>query len=66
MPEPELRRIPPVGLGSGKLGTPWERMHSENGSNWPKLEAALSEGLDEPHAVSATTHMAAATDVYPR
>jgi hypothetical protein len=29
-----ILKPPPPDAGSGKLGTPWERMHSENFSPW--------------------------------
>jgi hypothetical protein len=46
---------PPLEPGSGKFGTPWDRMQSANliPADWP-LEFDALPGLDdEPHAASA-------------
>ena len=59
---------PPFGVGSGKLGTPCERMQREKFSAccwswvWLKLEPELPEGLEplgerEPHAAITVTAM---------
>jgi len=63
-PDPGLNwKPPPPGFGSGKLGTPWERMQS---AKWiPAASAPAADpafGLfDELHAPSATPHTATAT-----
>lgn len=41
---------PPVGLGSGNLGTPCARMHCASRSRGPPVACAASELPDDPHA----------------
>ncbi len=61
----KLPGISPWALGSGKFGTPCERMQSENSmpSNrgFEALPDALGREFDEPHAVIANRHTHAAT-----
>ena len=55
---------PVMGLGSGKFGTPCERMHPETFSSELEREepadAAPTDWPDEPQAAIAITHMTAA------
>ena len=63
IPEPELIWIPPPGPGSGKFGTPWERMQSENlipAASPCELEPVL-DFPEDPHAVSSTAQLTAAS-----
>jgi hypothetical protein len=59
--------MPPPPLGSGKAGTPWARMHSENARKLPLWPADWPEPLPEvPQAVMARAQpMIAATDHAP-
>ena len=73
-----LKLTPPLALGSGKPGTPWERMQREKlspawaASLWLELEPELPERLAllrdaEPHAeITAVASTAAATDASDR
>jgi hypothetical protein len=60
IPELELIWIPPPALGSGKFGTPCERMQSANliGAEPP---LALEELAEDPHALSASAQPTAAS-----
>ena len=60
--EPEAAARP---VGSGKFGTPWERMQRANASAlalvgglapWDGRRAPRSSGRDEPHAASEDGH----------
>src|SRR5215469_8275747 len=48
--------IPPLPVGSGKLGTPWLRMHLEKGRNVVVLAEAVEMWPDEPQPAIATMH----------
>jgi hypothetical protein len=70
IPMPTVMWMPPPLLGSGKFGTPCDRMHSENARNWA---SALAEGealglLEEPQAASTATQLSveSATDLIGR
>jgi hypothetical protein len=60
-----MRAVRPFVVGSGKLGTPCERMQSANlmpcAARFEALLGALGRELDEPHAVSASRQAQAAT-----
>jgi DNA-binding response OmpR family regulator len=52
----------PPAVGSGKFGTPWERMQSEKASPVLTRAAVVELGLfDDPHAASAATQLVAAS-----
>jgi hypothetical protein len=57
MPELELIWIPPPARGSGKFGTPCERMQLANASPEPPAEAAAFDLLDDPQAAIARTQL---------
>jgi hypothetical protein len=68
IPEPTVMWMPPPPLGSGKFGTPWERMHFENARNWawsldPRPVAGL---LEEPQAASPITQVSVASVIEAR
>jgi hypothetical protein len=59
----EIGGIPPVAVGSGKFGTPWERMQFEYASPWEyPRELAVPPGVPvDPHAeivAASATHRA--------
>jgi len=64
MPVPSRLNPPPPALGSGKFGTPRERMHSETFSfaleRDDPTDAAPAEWPDEPQAAIAIAHVMAA------
>ena len=51
----------PAGLGSGKLGTPCERMHCASLSGDPPLATTLLDLGEDPHATTANAKPAAAS-----
>jgi hypothetical protein len=69
-----VRSMPPLVLGSGKVGTPWERMHLDSfsaGLGPAGLLFALFVTVPlgapmDPHAASATQHPATLTAVRAR
>ena len=50
-------------VGSGKFGTPCERMHSANLSSGPLLVGVPFDPRDDPQAVTATKHPAAISGI---
>ena len=50
----------PPGLGSGKLGTPCERMHCASWSGEPPLATPVLDLAEVPHAATANAELAAA------
>ena len=66
--EPRGWTLGPPAFGSGKFGTPWERMQLANASAPALLLVAVgsllrSVGPEEPQAVVATTQLIAATAI---
>ena len=66
MPELELMWIPPPELGSGKFGTPCERMQLANASPEPPASDAGFGLLDDPQAAMARTQLRAASAIVRR
>jgi hypothetical protein len=66
IPELELIWTPPPELGSGKFGTPCERMQLANASPEPPAAAAGFGLLDEPQAPMATTQLTVASAIVRR
>jgi hypothetical protein len=66
MPELELILIPPPELGSGKFGTPCERMQLAKASPEPPAAAPCPGLLDDPHAAMAGTQPNAASTIVRR
>lgn len=62
MPELELMLIPPPEPGSGKFGTPCDRMHWENARKSPELEAVFFGLLDDPQALMARAQAMATSE----
>jgi hypothetical protein len=62
IPEPLWIWIPPPPLGSGKFGTPWERMQLAKASPEPAAAAGLGV-LDDPQAEVARTEPKVATAI---
>jgi hypothetical protein len=58
MPSP-----PGLAVGSGKLGTPWERMHCERASGGGGLDEAAGTVVEPPQAVIAVTLIRAASAI---
>src|ERR1700686_4305658 len=56
MPSP-----PGLAVGSGKLGTPWERMHPGSASGGGALDEAVGLVLEPPQAATATAQLRAAS-----
>jgi len=56
--------MPPPAVGSGKFGTPRERMQSANATAVPALFEPGSRLalVDDPQAATTTTHAMAATE----
>ena len=56
----------PSALGSGKLATPWPRMHCENARASDRRDAVCAYPPDEPHAATntATTARANGADTF--
>jgi hypothetical protein len=63
MPELELIWIPPPALGSGKFGTPCERMQLANASPEPPAEAAGFDLFNDPQAAIARTQLKDASPI---
>jgi hypothetical protein len=59
-PDPPLNWMPPPGLGSGKFGTPCERMHCEKATGRPLATVDVPGLLAEPHAEMTTAQLRAA------
>jgi hypothetical protein len=66
MPELGLNWMPPPGVGSGKFGTPCERMQLANATPEPPAAAASFGLLDDPHAATARTQLSAVSAVMKR